>query len=290
MVLSEEIPIAFDCQGEQLVGIVHRPEAPRRQGVLAIVAGGPQYRGGCCRQLLVMARTFATDGTPVMRFDYRGMGDSEGVFKGFESTHADLLAAIEIFKHQVPELEEVILWGGCDAASASLINAWRLPEVSGLILGNPWVHSEQTEARVAIKHHYSKRIYEWSFWRKVLTLQYNPLPVAGGMLKSLLRKRAPAPASAGATDFDARPFQEKMREGLSHFKGRILLLMSGRSLLSKEFDELVASDTRWQTALKAPADVARHDVAEADQAFSTIAARDEIIATARQWLAQWPTH
>ena len=59
---AEEIPVAFDCQGAQLVGIVHRPETPRRRGVVAIVAGGPQYRGGCCRQLLVMARRFAAAG------------------------------------------------------------------------------------------------------------------------------------------------------------------------------------------------------------------------------------
>lgn len=285
---AEEIPVAFDCQGAQLVGIVHRPDTPRRRGVVAIVAGGPQYRGGCCRQLLVMARRFAADGIPVMRFDYRGMGDSEGVFKGFEHTHDDLRAAIETFRHQVPELDEIILWGGCDAASASLINAWRLPAVTGLILGNPWVHSEQTEARVAIKHHYSKRITEWSFWRKVLTLQYNPLPAAFGLLKSLLGKRPRRPSGTGAVDFDALPFQEKMREGLSRFNGRLLLLMSGRSLLSKEFDELVAGDPRWQAALNAPADVARHDVAEADQAFSTLAARDDIIAASRQWLASWP--
>ena len=114
----EEIALTFDCQGSALLGIVHRPEQPAKRGVLAVVAGGPQYRAGCGRQLVYMGRVLSEQGIPVMRFDYRGMGDSDGEFLDFEYIEDDLQAALDAFATAVPELNEVVLWGGCNAASA----------------------------------------------------------------------------------------------------------------------------------------------------------------------------
>ena len=88
---SEEVPVAFICENETLIGIVHKPEKPTRHGVLTIVAGGPQYRAGCCRQLVLVARSLAGEGIPVMRFDYRGMGDGSGDFMGFQ--HINIILA-----------------------------------------------------------------------------------------------------------------------------------------------------------------------------------------------------
>ena len=48
------------------------------------MVGGPQYRVGSHRQFTLMARAFAAAGYPVLRFDYRGIGDSEGESRGFE--------------------------------------------------------------------------------------------------------------------------------------------------------------------------------------------------------------
>jgi uncharacterized protein len=42
-----------------------------------MVAAGA-YRVGPHRQFLLLARDWAADGIPVMRFDYQGQGDSEG--------------------------------------------------------------------------------------------------------------------------------------------------------------------------------------------------------------------
>ncbi|MDR3395495.1 MAG: hypothetical protein P4L70_10890, partial [Parasulfuritortus sp.] len=59
--------------------------------------------------------------------------------------------------------------------------------------------------------------------------------------------------------------------------------MSGLSLVSKEFDELVKTSPEWERAIKRKG-VTRVDFPEADQAFSTVAARDEQIAVAAKWL------
>jgi exosortase A-associated hydrolase 1 len=283
-----EIPVVFACEGSTLVGVVHLPAQVRTRGMLSVVAGGPQYRGGVCRLQVQMARRLAQEGTPVMRFDYRGLGDSEGEFRGFRDIEADLRSALEAFAATVPGLQEVVLWGGCDAASAITINAWKFPQVSGIVLGNPWVHSQATAATVEMQH-YGRRWKDPAFWRKVLRGQYNPLPALrtigfGLLARTGLAVGGPRSSMRGKSDDTSAPYLDRMRHGLARFRGDVLLLMSGRSLFSREFDVLVAGNAVWQQALATVRHRARHDIPDADQAFSTLAAREEITAVTARWL------
>lgn len=281
----EELPLAFDCEGDTLIGIVHRPESPSPRGVLSLVAGGPQYRAGCCRQLVYMARDFSAQGIPVMRFDHRGLGDGAGEFLDFEHVDKDLAAAIAAFRRAVPALREVVLWGGCNAASGIMINAYRYPEVTGLILSNPYAHSEATQA-VVVRKHYLRRLKDPAFWSKVLRLRFNPLPYVRSGLQSVLNRLAPKEPGASQAGLDEpRPFTERMLHGFQQFRGQILLIMSGQSLTSEEFDVLVANTPEWQKAYKA-ASITRVDLESADQAFSSIEARNELIAVTKQWLCE----
>lgn len=290
---ATEIPVTFECENETLLGIVHVPAelGSASRGVLAMPAGGPQYRGGCCRQLLFLGRRLADAGTPVMRFDYRGIGDGSGRFVPFTEIEADLKAAVAKFRETVPGLSEVVLWGGCDAASASMIHGWKLPEVTGLALGNPYAHTEETGEQAMVKHYYLQRLREPAFWRKVLSLRFNPLPAiatVGRVLGRALRRHDSSGETSSADNFDSQPYPVRMRLGTERFGGHMLMLMSGRSIVSKEFDELVAADPAWPRALSNCKTMARHDLPEADQAFSTIAARDEIIEIAKTWLKSLP--
>lgn len=292
---AREIPSVFDCAGDALVSVTHVPDSVKTRGVLAIVAGGPQYRGGVGRLQVKLARELAAAGTPVMRFDYRGLGDSEGAFRGFTDVEADLRAALAHFRSLVPDMQEVVLWGGCDAASAILINAWKFPEVTGIMVGNPWMDNEDAGNAVTVKHHYSRRIREKEFWLKVLRLEFNPLPALATVarlvitrLKQKLTPSRPQPATVATQDDPSAPPVARMRAGLARFKGDMLLLMSGQSLVSAEFDEVVATDAGWQQAMRAPRQVTRHDLPDADQTYSTLAARNQVIALARAWLLDTP--
>jgi alpha/beta superfamily hydrolase len=100
-----------------------RRDLPEKQpacGVLVVV-GGPQYRVGSHRQFLLLSRRLASEGYPVMRFDYRGMGDGGGAMRSFEDVSADIGAAIEAFQRRCPSVRRIVLWGLCDAASAALL-------------------------------------------------------------------------------------------------------------------------------------------------------------------------
>ena len=279
----EEIALTFECEGSPLIGIVHKPEKPAKRGVLAIVAGGPQYRAGCCRQLVYMARDLSAHGIPVMRFDYRGMGDSDGDFRGFQHVENDFKAAINTFIEAVPGLEEIVLWGGCDAASAILINAWRYPNVTGMIIANPFASSDETRAAVE-RQYYLKRLRDKAFWAKVIKLKFNPLSAIRSMTKGAKPKKSAQQTTTGNQPVQtAVSFTARMLDGLKRYRGSILLLMSGRSLTSQEFDELVARSSEWRKTIQA-ANLERVGIPEADQAFSTVEARIEMIAAARNWM------
>lgn len=289
-----EVPLVFECEGSELVGVAHVPASPRARGLLFILAGASQYRAGMGRGQLLMARDWAAHGIPVMRFDHRGLGDSEGRFEGFRDLEADVAAALQAFRAAVPEMREVVLFGGCDGASACMINAWKFDAVTGMVMGNPWVHNETTGDQVAVLH-FRQRILDPSFWRKFLRGGYDPRPALGTiarvlrdrLLKQWRKARPPGPAP-DFRDNPSLPHLVRMREGLLRFKGDVLLLMSGRSLVSREFDVLVANDPAWQAALRAPRRWDRHDLPDADQAFSTIATRDDVSRATREWLLGQP--
>ena len=51
-----EKPTVFECNGSRLIGIFHIPPEPVGTGVITLIAGGPQYRGGVSRGMVSMAR------------------------------------------------------------------------------------------------------------------------------------------------------------------------------------------------------------------------------------------
>jgi len=167
-----ELAFTFPCQGADLVAILHpgADQAPR--GVL-IVVGGPQYRVGSHRQFILLARDLAGAGIPVLRFDYRGMGDAGGEAIDFEHCDADIAAAVDAFYAHSPGLRKVVIWGLCDAASAALLYAWRDPRVAGLVLLNPWVRTEAGESKAFLKHYYLKRLFSAELWAKIRLGEFN---------------------------------------------------------------------------------------------------------------------
>ncbi len=285
-----EKALVFDVQGSPLLGILHAPASAPRTGIVMIAAGGPQYHVGCCRQLLTWARQFADAGIAVLRFDYRGMGDSGGPFRGFEHIDEDLRAAIDLLVEQQPGIEEVVLWGGCNAASSILMYAWRDPRVRRIITLNPWAHTEATEARIQVKYYYLQRLREKSFWLKLLSGRLNPLKAASSLLGAVRKARgdndsAPTPNDDAATQAwpEEADFVEKMRIGLQRFDGEMLLLLSGQSLMGREFDETVAASKAWQKTV-AESRITRRELPEAGHTFSTHEAQRAAFAAANEWL------
>lgn len=273
--------VVFSCAGEQLLGIIAAPAVPVSTGVL-IVVGGPQYRAGSHRQFLLLSRALSAAGYPVMRFDFRGMGDSSGDPRHFETIDDDIAAALSAFREHCPQLDSIVLWGLCDAATAALLywDRTRDCRVGGLVLLNPWVRSEATLARTHVKHYYAQRLMQGEFWRKLLSGRLGVVGALRGLAASLLRARQPVHGDSASGDL---PFQQRMMRALETFPGASLLILSGDDYTAKEFLEACQGDSRAQRALAGPR-LTRIDVADADHTFSSRAWREAVEAATLAWL------
>ena len=278
-----ETALAFSCAGARLAGILSQPAeaAPPGELGVVIVVGGPQYRAGSHRQFVLLARALADAGFPVLRFDCRGMGDSEGEPRSFEQTGADIDAAINALQGHAPGVQRIVLWGLCDGASAALLYLHERPDprVAGLALLNPWVRSEASLAKTHVKHYYRQRLTERAFWRKLLSGQ-----VALGALAGLLRNLRAAFGRAPATLEKTMPYQQRMAQAWGAFQGQTLLMLSENDYTAREFIEFTAASEPWRRAL-AGRPATRVDVAGADHTCSQPEARRAVEEATARWLA-----
>ena len=261
---------AFDCAGAQLVGVLARPDTPGDTGVVVVV-GGPQYRAGSHRQFVLLARALAEAGVPVLRFDYRGMGDSEGTPRDFQGASADIAAAIGTLQERVPEVQHVALWGLCDGASAALLYCFDTLDVrvKALCLVNPWVRSDASLARTQVRHYYLHRLMRAGFWVKLLRggVAFNALGGLGRSLWVALRGNPRTPTQS--------TFQQRMAWAWETFAGRIFLLLSEDDYVAREFLDHASKDRAWQGALQHPR-LVRHDLRGADHTFSSAALQAQV--------------
>ncbi len=270
-----EAALTFPCRGSMLAGVLHPSPRPARRGVVVVV-GGPQYRAGSHRQFVLLARQLAPAGIPSLRFDCRGMGDSDGEFSGFEAIGPDIAAAVDEFSARETGVSEIVLWGLCDGASAILDYAHRDPRIKGLVLLNPWVRSEEGLARARIKHYYPGRLLTGEFWRKLARGGVD----FGAALGQLRQNLGRISGSGGST------LGQRMALGLARFKGPVLVVTSGNDLVAKEFADTVQRSAEWRQLMADPR-VTRHDIAGADHTFSTAAWRGRVAALTLEWLRAW---
>jgi uncharacterized protein len=283
MIPYDEKTVVFSCSGSRLVGICAAPDVVGDTGVLFLV-GGPQYRVGSHRQFTLLARSLAEAGIASLRFDYRGMGDSEGERGEFDETEDDICAAIDAFIASAPSITRIVLWGLCDAASSALIFAHRHSQVAGLILLNPWVHSGDYSPQVKLAHYYRPSLSRKNQWRRLLSGKIRLLPafkelakdglgLLGSYLRPVKRKQV------------ARSFVDLMLEGLQRYQHGVLIVLSGADLTAREFSTLIGQDTQWKTAVSRPS-VTISTVATADHTFSQKAWQDEASRLTIDWVRQ----
>jgi exosortase A-associated hydrolase 1 len=174
--------IAFPCAGETLLGTLD--EAPGETGLL-VVSGGNEIRIGAHRGMAMLAARLAEAGHPVFRFDRRGIGDSTGENRGFESSADDIAAAADAFRQAAPHVARIIAFGNCDAATA-LAFFHRSAGVDGLVLANPWVVDENDglPPAAAIRARYLDRLRDPREWLRLLRGGVDLRMLASGLRKA----------------------------------------------------------------------------------------------------------
>lgn len=273
---ASETAVQFECRHEHLIGIHHSPEAPGRTGVL-IVVGGPQYRAGSHRQFTLLARHLAQQGIATLRFDYRGMGDSTGQQQDFLNIHDDIRCALDTFSAISPCVQEFVLWGLCDAATACAFYAHQDDRITGLVMANPWVRTERTQAQAHMKQYFPQRVVQLSFWKKLVSGKLNLIQAGRSFFRQYRLAQSAEPETG-------QELSVRMALGLRQFQGGVLIILSGNDLTAREFTEATRASEAWRQLFTRP----RFSVREldgADHTFSTRVWRDQVA----HWTADWIT-
>ncbi len=267
--------VKMASEGSILYGVVHDPRSAAKRGVL-MVAAGPS-RVGPHRHFLHLARDWAADGIPVMRFDYQGQGDSEGAGAfNFDSLMCDIRSAIDCFTSTVPGIERVVLWGLCGAALNSLLYARSDPRVDGLVLVNPTVDNPHSgpRNRGRLRYHHSSQLLKP--WRLLGRL-------AGNRVNMLSALTYITGHIAGSIRPDPPGSVDRFLERLGAFKGRSLVILSeGDIYAGIEFKANVMKTKAWERLVE-DSKVAALNLPTADHIFARRELRDQVSI----WTADW---
>jgi len=136
--LSEE-QILFKGDSADLYGVVYEPSGPRL-GTLVICAADGNERTWTQRVLVRTARALAQNGISVLRFDYRGQGESSGDYEGatVETRLQDIASALEVASLRRPSPAHPIgLLGTRLGGTLAMLTAAERPDVAPVILWEP---------------------------------------------------------------------------------------------------------------------------------------------------------
>jgi exosortase A-associated hydrolase 1 len=272
----DETPLHFECEGCDLIGILARPQRGATVGVV-IVVGGPQYRVGSHRQFVLLSRALASEGVACLRFDYRGMGDSEGEALPFDATIPDIGAAVAALRREIPGLRSIVLWGLCDGASASAFAADDL-QVNGLALFNPWVRSAQLQLETTVRHYYARRLMDRRFWMSLATGRVGIASAARNFVcatAGLLARRSPPSHGADLATRVGKAIATRPRP--------TLIALSENDQTAAEFRLASRATGALHDALQLSC-VSCVDVREADHTFSTRVWRDSVASLTIAWI------
>jgi len=219
--------IQFACEGVTLVGSLD--EASGSTGLL-IVSGGSEIRSGAHGGMASLAHRIAARGIPVFRYDRRGVGDSDGDDRGFAESLPDMAAALAAFRSHCPELDSIVAFGNCDAATALALHH-RVLGIDALILANPWVvePSGDMPPPAAIRRRYRDKLLSVAGWRQLLSLNVDVAKIFKGlrrasvagvtelahrMAKALVTSQAPLTVVLAEGDATAIAFEDAWKTPL----------------------------------------------------------------------------
>lgn len=134
-----EIPLFFSNDNQRLFGILHNPDTSQKSCGWVFCHPFAEEKLWAHRVYVNMARELARKSYPVLRFDYRGYGDSEGRFEDYtiDDQLSDIDCAISTLMEKFPGLQSVGLIGLRYGATLAALAAEKNAQVSRLVLWDP---------------------------------------------------------------------------------------------------------------------------------------------------------
>jgi len=271
-----EEALKFKLNEKTLFGILHHL-SPKDHivKILVMVVGGPQTRVGSHRLYVQLARKLVHEDMAVFRFDYEGIGDSEGEFVGYKSAGPSIEAAVNFLYAQCPSLKKIVIWSLCDGSSICMKMGYEIENmIEGMILCNPYLHEETGKAKTIIKFYYIKRLMEKNFWEKIFKMKFSPMESAKSM-KELFKNAWFRQEENNEEDFQMDIHPLEIVDGLVKFNKPIFFLLSNDDLTAKHFYDFYKDNKKYFKVLNQK-DFQFQFIDSADHTFTNSSSKEKL--------------
>ncbi|HEU4781116.1 MAG TPA: alpha/beta fold hydrolase [Steroidobacteraceae bacterium] len=310
--MAEVEAVAFrNDQGLMLFGSLHTPAKKNpKLPVVVLLSPGVKMRVGPGRLYVPLTELLTSLGHSVLRFDFYGLGDSEGELA--ETMLADVYNNIEVGRYVDDTLsalnwlqerhgaQRFIVGGLCGGAITAILAAERNPRVEALLsLGmtvtlasnaaRPGQYLTRAQLDDRRRRYYSKLLKPQA-WLRFLTFR-SEYDVIWKGLKRLFIKDAPLPAVAPGSEppieqrGNANPLFPKAYFAFLERGGNALMIFSERDRLQSEYEEKFAQP--YATQLQAHfGQIEQHVIPHANHVLAFREWQDQMLALSRAWLAR----
>lgn len=299
-----------NAEGLRLFGTLHRPDAPRvGMPAILLLSPGIKMRVGPGRLYVPLTDMLVAQGYTVLRFDFFGLGDSEGeltetmladVYNHIEVGRyvGDTLSAIRWFKEMLG-FKSFILGGLCGGAITALLAAQREPSVEGLLSLGMTVTLASNAATPAKymtraqldgwRRGYYRRLLQPKAWLRFLTFQSQYDVIWSSMKRLILNERtpknlpppsdpAPIEQRGNANSLFPPAFFAFLQRG-----GKALMLFSEKDRLQAEYEEKFVTPYAAQLQDYLP-QIRTHIVPNANHVLALHEWQREMVEVSREWL------
>ncbi|MEA3399801.1 MAG: alpha/beta fold hydrolase [Armatimonadota bacterium] len=272
----------FTSHGQRVLGVLHEPQRPGRDGALVFLHGWAGYRIGPHQMFTKMARRATDRGFPCLRFDFRGRGDSEGDAEAttLSTMIEDAQAAVGMVCEEVG-VERAALIGDCSGSEVA-IGAGPLDErIDSLVLWSaPIVAGDRAEAdrakRRSIYATYVAKLFRRETWSKLFAGRLQPRMI----LRALTRGGKGAGEEGAESDREIDWYDRFVR-----LEGEVLFIYGGNDPTAPS-----ALEHYEELSRRAGRAFNSHVVEGANHAFYSLGWEDEVIEVSLRWLAErYPT-
>lgn len=309
--MEQQTPVIFaNRKGQRLFGMLHVPPAARSDVGIVLLSPGVKMRVGPQCLYRRMTDLFVRLGFPVFRFDFHGVGDSEGELQ--EDALVDFYNHVEVGRY-VDDALDAVQWmqercgvsrvlasGLCGGAVTGLLAGARDDRIAGLLgIGiTPVVSSRAADASLymtagqieANRNRYLKRsLLSAKSWVRFLTLRSDYRLMWKALVKPLIARPVnPATVSGdrgagGAERDNANPLFPPAFFKMLDTARPLLLVFGGADRLYWEFQEkFVARHAARLERVRSGYDV--HVVPNANHVLSLREWQQEMLDASTRWL------
>ncbi|MCP9452141.1 MAG: hypothetical protein NNA23_05605 [Nitrospira sp.] len=312
---QEVFPVTFENKaGHRLFGMLHQPTVPCASGTaIILLSPGVKMRVAPHQLYVNMAERFVSLGYPTLRFDFYGLGDSEG--EAEEAYLADLYGAVQVGRYmddtiaamdwmeRTYGINKFIASGLCGGAITGLLTAARDQRIKCLLgLAIPVIldgtHIDftkyMTDAQLKeTRDGYLRKLRDpsaWRSWVRFLTFRSHYSLIFRSLLKPLLDQ------TRKTTDPPATPDPSEPKDNTNpHFApaffnmlstGRyIYLVFAGSDRLLWEYEKKFVERHRQQLE-SYPSHYAMHVTKDANHIFSFREWEEDMLDQCCRWLVE----